>query len=199
MIPKIIYNIWISDKPCPRHFQKNVESWIKFMPEYEIRYITTKTIPYDEKLNWLISQKLWVLANHYARYFILYHFGGIYMDLDVEVIKSFNDLLDKEIIIGREDNNWVNNAVIGCNKECPLMKECLEDMQKVNYRGQNLELETGPRLITKHKDLIPEILPPSYFYPYLYTEGFKLECIRPETHAIHHWEASWTKQPKHHD
>lgn len=204
MIPKIIYHIWISDKPCPEYFKQYTDTWSKIMPDYKIINITVHEAAMISHghpiLETLLSEKKWCLANHYMRYYLLYKQGGLYLDLDVEVVKPFDDLLGKKFIIGYEDPSWISNAVMGCTPNHPVMKSFIDMMDNFDYSQSEAELKTGVRLptkILKEMDVLEYILPPVYFYPYLYTEKFTPECIKPETHAIHHWEASWTDKPKH--
>ena len=193
MIPKILHHIWISDKECPEKFKQYTDTWSKIMPDYKIEYTTLNNIHSNsEVLNKLIKEKKYTLVNHYMRYWVLYHIGGIYLDLDIEVVKSFDDLLDMDFIIGREDNKCINNAVMGCEKGNDIALFCANKLHNFDYNQDQIELKTGPWLTTevfKYAD----VLPLEYFYPYHYSEKFYPECIKPETHTVHHWNASWQK------
>lgn len=191
MIPKTIFHIWISDKPCPEYFKKYTDSWSKFMPDYEIKYITKDNCPRNMVIERLLDLKMYSVANHFIRYILLYQHGGIYMDLDIEVVKSFDTLLSKAIVIGWEDAWVVNNAVMMSEKGHPYMKALIDAMLTFNYNTPQIELETGPRLTTKLRHLLPEIQPTKAFYPYHYTEEYYPECVTDETYAIHHWRHSW--------
>ena len=46
--------------------------------------------------------KKYAFACDYIRLYAVYHYGGIYMDMDVEVVKSFNDILHKDYLLGYE-------------------------------------------------------------------------------------------------
>lgn len=190
LIPKIIYKIWISDRPCPEYFKRYTDTWKKFMPDYEIREITLANIPRTFYINNLIAQKKWTVLNHYIRYYLLYTQGGIYLDLDVEVVKSFDDLLNSDLFAGWEDAWVINNAVMGSRMGMKPMLDCMHFMEGFDPNNPNAELETGPRLTTK---MIPKdkALPPEYFFPYHYTQDYYPECIKENTHSVHHWKHSW--------
>lgn len=197
MIPRKIYHIWISEIPVPETFKQFTDTWSKVMPDYEIVDIRLKDVPINELTTKFIENKQWALLNHYTRYYYLWKYGGIYMDLDIEVIKPFDNLLTKELVIGREDNNWINNAVMACEEGNTFMKKCVEYMESFDYSKPNVELETGPRLVTKiikDNNLEDIVLSYDYFYPYHYTQEFNLGCIKLNTYAIHHWNHSWKKQ-----
>lgn len=104
MIPKKIHYCWFGRNPLPKSAKKCIASWKKYFPDYEIiewnedNYDVGK-IPY---LAQAYSAKKYAYVSDYARYDILYHEGGIYFDTDVEVICSFEDILDKGAFLGCE-------------------------------------------------------------------------------------------------
>lgn len=195
MIPKTIYYTWINEKPLPEQFEKYLKSWSDVMPDYEIKQISLDNIKRGEFVDKAISIKNYALAGHYGRCQELFENGGIYFDIDVEAVKPFDDLLDYECFIGWECENFINNAVMGCEKGHKLMKDCMDYMDAFDLDHPQIELETGPRMFTKlaknRADV--KLLPPFCFYPYHYSESFKEECVKPETYAIHHWAHTWKK------
>ena len=105
MIPKKIHYCWFGGNPLPEDAQKYLESWKKFCPDYEI-------IRWDEK-NFDINQlpyvqeafkaKKWAFITDYVRLYALYNYGGIYMDTDVEVLKSLDSFLELKAFSGFEN------------------------------------------------------------------------------------------------
>jgi mannosyltransferase OCH1-like enzyme len=191
MIPKIIYHIWLSDKPCPDIFKKFTDTWSQIMPDYKIEHITVDNVPRTPEINSLLEQKKWALANHYARYYLLYHNGGIYMDNDMQVVKRFDDLLSNDLVIGREDYYTVNNAIMMATPNNAFIKKCLDVMDNKDYPDTNQELETGPRLTSRFGSMITKVWDEVYFYPFHYSKTFTPDCIKPETYTVHHWTHSW--------
>jgi hypothetical protein len=195
MIPKIIYYTWISDKPLPEKFSKYIDGWKKLMPDYDIRQISLENVKRGAFVDKCLAEKKFVMAGHYARCQELYENGGIYLDIDVEVIKRFDDLLNEKCFLGNEDQWVTNNAVIGCEKGHPLMLDCMKFMDSFDMNQTEIELKTGPRMFTTlarpRQDVT--IYPPEYFYPYHYTEQFIPQCITPNTYAIHHWANTWNE------
>jgi hypothetical protein len=204
MIPRILYSTWISPNPIPSKYQKYIDSWMRVMPKYKIKIISLDNVKKTPFVIKAIEKKNFALAGHYARIQELYDNGGIYFDIDIEATKPLDSLLHNKFVLGIEDRWIVNNAVIISEKGHPFLKRCLEFMDAFDWKGKDIELETGPRMFTsiakKHygwecgkigtfKDI--SILPPVYFYPYHYTEKYSLECVTPETFTVHHWSNSW--------
>jgi len=197
MIPKILHHIWLSDNPLPDVFKKWTDTWSKVMPDYEIKYTTLQNIRMTYGLERFVDNKNAPnAAICYAKMQLLQEYGGIVLDLDIEVLKSFDDLLNEDFIIGYEDKNFLCNAVMGCAPHHHFTQKMLEKMDEMPIDTPQLELETGPRLVTRYKHLLTKLFPTVYFYPFHYTESFTKECIKPETHTVHWWAGSWTANPK---
>lgn len=95
MIPKKIHYCWLSDDPMPEKLLKCVESWKKYLPDYELVKWDLKKFPLS-KNPWVreaFENKKYAFAADYIRLYALATEGGIYLDSDVEVLKSFDDLL----------------------------------------------------------------------------------------------------------
>lgn len=110
MIPKKIHYCWFGGNPLPKSAKKCIASWKKYFPEYEIiewnedNYDINK-IPYIKQA---YEAKKYAFVSDYARFDILYHEGGVYFDTDVEVIKSFDDILSKGPFMGCEIDGLVS-------------------------------------------------------------------------------------------
>ena len=104
MIPKIIHYCWFGNNPLPEDAKKCIASWKKYFPDYEIKEwnesnYDLSTCPYVKEA---YESKKWAFVADYARFDILYKYGGIYFDTDVEVIKSFDDILKNGAFMGQE-------------------------------------------------------------------------------------------------
>lgn len=207
MIPKKIYFTWISEKPIPEKYHKYIESWRRVMPDYEIHQITLENVKRGPFVNKAIEIKNYALAGHYARVEELYLNGGIYLDIDVEAVVPFNNLLaHHKLILGMEDANYVNNAVILAVKGMPFLKDCMDYMNRTPFDTDKIELSTGPIMFTNlckrygwskgktgtYRGVT--VLTPPHFYPYRYDQYFIPECITEKTFCIHHWSNSWNNK-----
>ena len=95
MISKVIHLCWLSGDPYPEKIKKCIDSWKRVLSDYEIILWDTKRFDLDSSI-WVkqaFEAKKYAFAADYIRFYALYHYGGIYMDSDVEVLKSFDDLL----------------------------------------------------------------------------------------------------------
>ena len=104
MIPKIIHYCWFGRGPLPELAQKCIASWMKYLPDYEIKEwnednFDVNIIPYTAEA---YNAKKYAFVSDYARFWILYQYGGIYFDTDVEVIRPIDDIISKGNFMGCE-------------------------------------------------------------------------------------------------
>lgn len=104
MIPKIIHYIWLGNNPIPPDIQECIDSWKKYMPDYQLMIWNNETIKNIDItfVTEALSVKKWAFASDVIRLWAIYNYGGIYLDTDVKVCRSFDDLLSNKAIIGRE-------------------------------------------------------------------------------------------------
>lgn len=104
MIPKIIHYCWFGRNPLPESAIKCINSWEKFFPDYEIKEwnednFDVNMIPYTREA---YEAKKYAFVSDYARFWILYKYGGLYFDTDVEVIKPMDDIIQRGPFMGVE-------------------------------------------------------------------------------------------------
>ena len=128
MIPKIIHYCWLSGDEFPESIKHCLDSWKEFLPDYEFRLWDTKRFDMQSCL-WVrqaFEAKKYAFAADYIRLYALYYEGGIYMDSDVVVYKSFNDLLHLPYFIGEDNLHCFEPAIIGCEPGIPWIKQVLD-------------------------------------------------------------------------
>jgi len=156
-IPKIIHCCWLSGDPLPELYQQCVDSWKKIMPDYEIMLWDMKRFPVNEVLfvKQACEAKKWAYAADYIRMFALYNYGGIYLDMDVFVYRSFDPFLihsafssvefnakhfyksiKKEQNIEKLKGIAIEAAVLGAEKEHPWIKDILNFYQDREFINQ---------------------------------------------------------------
>ena len=134
-IPKTIHYCWFSGKKKPAFLEKCIASWHTYCPDYEIKAWTAEN--FDLQMNVYVAhyakKKQWAFVSDFARFYILYHEGGIYLDSDVEVLKSFDDLLQYEGFLPflytrtpKVSIAQLGAEVIGAQKGHPIMREAYE-------------------------------------------------------------------------
>lgn len=128
MIPKIIHLCWLSGDPYPPEIQKCLNSWKKHLPDYEIWLWDTKRFDINST-DWTrqaFDAHKYAFAADYIRLYALYNYGGIYLDSDVLIYKSFDPLLSLPYFIGCDQIRAFEAAVIGCEKGCKWIKDILD-------------------------------------------------------------------------
>ena len=144
MIPKIIHYRWFGRNPLPKSAQKCIASWKKYFPEYEIKEwnednFDVNIIPYTRDA---YKAKKYAFVSDYARFWILYYYGGVYFDTDVEVIKPMDDIINNGSFMAWEKpSNGVYRIApglgIAAEKELPLYSEILNRFSKLSYYQEN--------------------------------------------------------------
>ena len=130
MIPKIIHYCWFGGESLPESAIKCINSWKKFCPDYEIirwdesNYDVTKNVYMKEAY----EAKKWGFVPDYARLDIVYNYGGIYMDTDVELLKPLDDLLGCNAYMGVEKPGIVALGLgFGAEKGNSVIGDLLEE------------------------------------------------------------------------
>lgn len=95
VIPKIIHTFWFSNEKLPAKYEECLRSWKKYAPDFEIKIWNLDSYKHDNCLFFeqAIKAKNWAFASDYARADVLRRYGGVYMDLDVEMLRPIDDLL----------------------------------------------------------------------------------------------------------
>jgi len=124
LIPKKIHYCWYGPNKKSQRIQDCIKSWEKILKGYEIICWDEGNTPFKEipVLRRLYNQEKWSFLSDYMRLYVLYHFGGIYFDTDIEVIKNFDTLLDSKGFIGFQldpkiSKTFIGAGVIGAEKK----------------------------------------------------------------------------------
>lgn len=129
-IPKILHYIWFGKTDIPDKYRKNIDSWKKYCPDFElVRWDESR---YDYKKVPFMRQAYeagqWAYVTDYARKDIIFRHGGIYLDTDVEIIKPIDDLLYNKFFVCRDDVANINTGSgFGAAKGDPLVRELRDD------------------------------------------------------------------------
>ncbi|MGI5084574.1 glycosyltransferase family 32 protein [Treponema putidum] len=208
MIPKVIHYCWFGENPLPETALRCIESWKKYCPDYEIKEWNEKN--YDvNKITYTAQAyqaKKYAFVSDYARFDILYQYGGVYFDTDVEVIKPIDKIIERGAFFGMETSGTVNPGLgIAASEKDLLYAEILESYEKSSFFKSNgkpdlttiVERVTG--ILYKHGFLKENkiqllkninLYPVDYFNPKDPRTG--IISITPNTYTIHHFDASWT-------
>ena len=217
MIPKIIHLCWLSGDPYPKKIQFCIDSWKKYLPDYEIILWDTNRFDVNSTL-WTkqaFEAKKYAFVADYIRFYAVYNFDGIYLDSDVEVIRSFNKFLNLPYFVCSEAvPTSVELAAFGAEKGTAWVKDAME-----YYEGRAFVQDNGERAMTPMPIVMGEHLRKKYQWtPIESLSEFDPDpskfCVLPldwfgahpsdpengtryhitaNTHSIHHYANSWTE------
>lgn len=213
MIPKIIHYCWFGGKPLPEFAKKCIDSWRKFLPDYEIKEwnednFDIESVPYVAEA---YKMRKFAFVSDYVRFLVLYKYGGIYFDTDVEVISCMDDIVAKGPFMGCENlakkNKFAQVAPglgLGAEPNMDLYREILEIYKKKHFVDENGNQVSG-NVVSYTTELLKQkglkasneiqnvadiwIYPKDYFCPMDYNSG-KIEKTC-NTRTIHHYSATW--------
>lgn len=128
MIPKKIHYCWFGRGEKSDKAKKCIASWSRLCPDYEI--IEWNEDNFDIHMNpyteMCYEQRKFAFLSDYARLWILEREGGLYFDVDVEVIRSFDPLLTHEAFFGFENNEYVASGLgFGTEAGHPVLRAML--------------------------------------------------------------------------
>lgn len=207
MIPKKIHYFWVGGKSMPEKNKTCVESWKKFCPDYEIIEWNESNYDFSEctYMAQAYEAELWGFVPDYARLDIICREGGIYLDTDVELLKSLDDLLSCKAFIGFENRKSVAPGLgFGAEPGNEILKQMRDLYHSFSFYNENgtPNIAPSPYYATKllrsyglqlngKRQFVHgiDIFPAEYFAPLCYTDN-RLK-ITENTYSIHWYHASW--------
>ena len=200
MIPKKIHYIWLGKKVKSKLTEVCINSWRRNLPDYEIIEWNENNLELQKLCETNIFLRrccelgLWAFVSDYIRLYILYQEGGIYLDTDVEVVKSYDVCLSNSIFMGYEKNDYVGTAVIGAEKGNKLIARLLEfykeEIWNVNFVNNPIIFRY---LLNNEPDIFSDckIYKKEYFSPYDPEERKEELVEKEETISIHWYTRNW--------
>lgn len=207
MIPKKIHYCWFGEGEIPEKDKKCIDSWKRYCPDYEIILWNEKN--YDISTNRYMAEayqaKKWGFVPDYARLDIIYNNGGIYLDTDVEIISSFDNLLNNKGFAGFESDQYIalglgfgaekNNRLIKKLRDQYCDKYFIQPDGSLNQTGSPVyssQVFEGEGFVMNGKEQSIggfRVYPTEYFCPMDYKTG--VTSITENTKSIHWYNASW--------
>jgi mannosyltransferase OCH1-like enzyme len=203
LIPRTMHHIWIGPRSLPEEFAGYRRAWAELHPTWEHRVWTNANTP----LPGMVNQDAWDRAEEVVtgsveqfrsdllRYEILYRFGGVYVDADMEPRQPLDQLLEGVgcFAAWETEGVWINNAVMGAQAYHPFIGDLVRGLaaniegRRQGWRPNRL---SGPQYLTglwKRNPAGVTVFPKGHFYPYLYNELHRSAEAFPEAIAVHHW------------
>jgi Mannosyltransferase OCH1 and related enzymes len=207
MIPRIIHYCWFGRGPMPELALKCIDSWHKFMPDYQYKLwnednFDIESVPYVKEA---YESRKFAFVTDYVRLYALFTEGGIYMDTDVEVLKPYDDLLSLPGFTGYEGSKFMP-PVTGTMASEPgnaWVKEQLEAYDSLHFIKPDGTMDTTTNTVRiseimkkggfvqngkqqEYKDM--HIFPVDYFCPRQTTGEY---LLTENTYCDHHFMGSW--------
>ncbi|QIP13908.1 glycosyl transferase [Spirosoma aureum] len=206
MIPKVIHYCWFGRGKMPAMADRCICSWKQFLPNYELRLwnedsFDINSVPYVKEA---YQARKFAFVTDYVRLYALHQFGGIYLDTDVEVLKSLDDLLHLPAFSGFESDHEIPTGIMASEQHNEWASEQLR-----YYAGRHFLRPDGSYDMTTNVEIISgsmaangfmlknsyqiykgcmHIFPKDYFCP---KSRSGIITISPNTYCIHHFEGSW--------
>ncbi len=206
MIPKVIHYCWFGGNPLPEEAVKCVNSWKKYCPDYVIKEWNENNFDIDccRYVREAYDAKKWAFITDYVRLYAMVNEGGIYMDTDVEVVKSLDVFLRHQAFSGFQTVDSIPTGIMACEKGYGPFTELLAEYDRREFITDNGELNVTPNtvyitnLFLKYGLQLNNsfqivcgfaLYPFDYFCAKSYHTG--IVHTTENTYTIHHFAGSW--------
>lgn len=208
MLPKVIHYCWFGGKPLPKPAVRCIRSWEKYLPEYEIiewneKNFDVNSVPYVAEA---YRCGKYAFVSDYVRFWVLYKYGGLYFDVDVEMIAKIDDIIGRGNFMGYEHGMSIAPGLgLGLEPGMPFVRQLLDEYERNHFLVDGrmmmsrtvvnvvteLLMPKGVRSVDDGIDRIGDIYIyyPEYFSPLDHRSDVLM--ITENTRSIHHYDASW--------
>jgi hypothetical protein len=199
MIPKKIHFCWFGGNPMTGLYKECMATWREKMPDFEIIEWNEKNIDRSNPfIKYCLDNKKWAFLSDYVRMAALYEQGGVYLDVDMEVVQSLEPLLDSQCFLGYEDEGRLNTAVVGGVPGHHFFKnaQALIEARHEQKKPYLIAPEVANACVEQDASGI-DLKPWHFFYPYnpyakAHNRKQLMYCyIQSDTYLIHHWGKGW--------
>ena len=211
MIPKIIHYSWFSGEPMPEAYLQILEGWKRVLPDYELKLWDAKALEEANLTfaNEALKARKWAFAADAIRVYAVYHDGGIWLDGDAAVYKSFDPFLGCRMFIGKEhlmefqhdgmnhNMNVLTAHCFGAEKGHPFLKDCVDYYQDRHFIQSNHEnLPLGLRYDMRLMPSVMSLLATKYGYQGRVPNIDEVEILNED---IHVYPPYYFDEPRYHD
>lgn len=206
MIPKMIHYCWFGKNEYPDIMKKCLKSWCKFCPDYKLMLWNENTF-YVNSTEWTkqaYEAEKYAFVADYVRLKVIHEYGGIYLDIDQELIKPLDQFLSHSAFLGFMREDSVNTGIIGAEPNHPVISKLF------HYYDNRPFIIDGKQDLLPNTDWVSEqlvkeglilndsfqtinngvvVYPREYFCPIYCTQPYNLKSSN--TVSIHHWAMTW--------
>lgn len=210
-IPKIIHYVWLGRGrvPLPKEDQEYIEGWQKLNPDFKIKHWDERNVDYSKYplVEKALKEKRWALASDIIRMIVMYEYGGIYLDTDIELLKPLDGFTKYKGFACWEAKYWFTTAAFGAEKHSPWIAKILKRYELAN-KNQKISTETFLKTVHSPSVYAEDIyhieldgktkiygnnefatFASDYFCPKHYMTGDI--NVTKNTVAIHHYASTW--------
>lgn len=209
-IPKVIHYIWLGTREIDNVSKKCMETWGKYLPDYKVVKWgddeCKDIIAGNRYASQALAAKKYAFVSDYIRVYVLYHYGGVYMDTDVQIFKNIDCFLNNDAFTCFENPTMIPTALMASSKGNSWMKMLLDDYEHREFIDANgkMDITTNVEVITrlsKSMGFIPNAQE-QVFGPgvHIYTKDYfcpidtysNNDVFTENTYAAHLYNGSWT-------
>jgi len=153
MIPPILHQTFRSREEIPPQLFPLMETWKRLHPDWEFRF-------------WSDVDALHLIRGHYPhllglyegfkhniqradmlRYVVLHHFGGVYSDLDYELLRSFDPYREREYFLAELHDGQIGNALMGSVRGWSFWMDLMENIPAAIERAKRKGLARNHEIL----------------------------------------------------
>lgn len=206
-IPKIIHYCWFGGSPIPEETKKYIETWSEKCPDYEIKQWDESNFDINKYTyaREAFRAKKWAFVSDVCRCEKLYEYGGIYLDVNTEILQNLDRFLDNDMFVGFEQDSYPAFSLFGSLPNNKIIGEVLE-----RYKNESLYLSNGEinfstinnrfepyltKLGMKRDNSLQKlhgvtVYPKEFFQP-AYWNSSIIDNFTQNTYSVHYFGASW--------
>lgn len=208
MIPHIIHYCWFGRQLKPKVINNYIEEWKKLLPDYQFMEWNEDNFPIDfcKYTQEAYDLRKYAFVSDVARLYALSCYGGVYLDTDVELIKRFDEYLDKaKVIFSMESKTLLMTGFMAGEKESSVFKILLSEYKQRNFVNADGSLNCVANTVyltnlmkkyglncEKNEQIICENI---HIYGHETFGAFNVDTstydVTDKTVLIHHCYASW--------
>lgn len=156
MIPKKIHYVWVGGNEKNNTIKQCMKTWGKHLEGYEVIEWNENNFDIDSHpfVKAAYKAKKWAYVSDYIRAYVIYKYGGIYLDTDILVLDNFDRFLNNRAFVGFENPQYPFTAVFGAEPGHPLVKDMIEYYDRLDeykfYFEKNNTISVSDLLIKKY-------------------------------------------------
>ena len=205
MIPKIIHYCWFGENEKSPLIKRCIESWKIFCPDYEIKEWNESN--FDVNCNAYVKKayemKKWAFVADYARFYVLYQYGGVYLDTDVQLVKNIDELrlkgkfagfgndeiVSTGLILATEKNDWLCKKVMDTYIGEEFVWDDPSKILAIGRRVTRILIDSG----LKPNGQMQMVQDYTIYHKYYFnpTDGDIRGKVDERAYSIHHYAATW--------